>query len=93
MMPPDRKRTAALLRRTARALRDRADALEEEATRLTAWHDVAAAVKAAREAEGLTQAEFAARHGIALWSLRGYEQGRTRPPAALLAKLNGSDDR
>ncbi|WP_089941650.1 helix-turn-helix domain-containing protein [Candidatus Entotheonella palauensis] len=43
-------------------------------------------VKAIRERQGLTQADFAKRYGFALNSIRNWEQGRRRPegPARLL---------
>lgn len=43
-------------------------------------------VKAIRQRQGLTQAEFAKRYGFALNSIRNWEQGRRRPegPARLL---------
>ncbi len=46
-------------------------------------------VKAIRQRQGLTQADFAQRYGFALNSIRNWEQGRRRPegPARLLLLL------
>ncbi|WP_379923741.1 helix-turn-helix domain-containing protein [Erythrobacter sp. R86502] len=44
-------------------------------------------MKCARVSLELTQAQLAARLGIARQTLTGYEQGHTDPPASLLAQL------
>jgi putative transcriptional regulator len=50
-------------------------------------------VKTVRQALGLTQAEFAARYGIPIGTLRDWEQGRTRPdrPARAYIKVIASN--
>lgn len=44
-------------------------------------------VRSARKASGLTQAEFAARIATPVATLRDWEQGRFKPPGAILCLL------
>jgi putative transcriptional regulator len=50
-------------------------------------------VRAIRRRLGLTQAEFAARYGFSLETIRNYEQGHRRPagPARVLLKVIASE--
>ena len=52
-------------------------------------------VRRARRAAGLTQAAFAERYGLAVGTLRDWEQGRVAPPlyAVAFLTLAGRDER
>lgn len=50
---------------------------------------VARAIRAAREAASLTQAEFARQIGATVRAVQSWEQGQRLPSAAMMARIEG----
>lgn len=99
MLPSDRKKVAAQMRRVAAKQRRRAaadladaDALDALAALLDGTEYPAVTVKAYRERHGLTQQQLADRLAVSLTVIRNWEIGRTMPPADVLAGMRGEQD-